>query len=289
MRGHGLISFIDGSQDPPPPTIDSSDGITSLNLAFSNWHKQDQLVLAWIFNSLSPSILAQVINCETSRQLWIEINQMYTSQSMARVLELKLKLQTSKKGGTSCAQFLQNMQGIADQLRSIGTDIPDQELVIYTLQGLGTDFDNFVTAISLRTNPITMSELRSLLLSHEARQQANLASLSTSMANLTIKSADTVITGSDSQFHSALYAGGNRPHDNYNSRNFHYQKRGRGNYRGHFRGRARGRSSFSASDNIQCQICLKWGHTAAKCYHRFNTAYTVETSASSITSSQASP
>jgi hypothetical protein len=101
------------------------------------------------------------------------------------------------------------------------------------------------------------------------------------MANLTVKPADTVIIGSDSQSHSALYAGGNHPHDNYNSRNFHYQKRGRGNYRGHFRGRARGRSSFSKSDNIQCQIYLKWGHTAAKYYHRFNIAYIVEASTSS--------
>jgi gag-polypeptide of LTR copia-type len=273
MRGHGLISFIDGSQDPPSLTINSSDGTTSTNPAFLNWHKQDQLILAWIFNSLSPSILAQVINCETSRQLWIEINQMHTSQSMARVLELKLKLQTSKKGGTTCVQFLQYMQGIADQLRSVGAEISDQELVLYTLQGLGTEFDNFVTTISLRTNSVTMSELRSLIFSHEARQQANLASFSTSMANLAIKPAATTIPGSDAQSHSALYVG-NHPHDNNSSGYFNYQRRGRGNYRGNFRGRARGRSPFSDSDNIQCHICLKWGHTSAKCYHRFNSTYT---------------
>jgi hypothetical protein len=53
MRGHGLISFIDGSQDPPSLTINSSDRTTSMNPAFSNWHNQDQLILVWIFNSLS--------------------------------------------------------------------------------------------------------------------------------------------------------------------------------------------------------------------------------------------
>jgi gag-polypeptide of LTR copia-type len=224
-----------------------------------------------------------VINCETSRQLWIEINQMHTSQSMARVLELKLKLQTFKKGGTTCAQFLQHMQGIADQFRSVGAEISNKKLVLYTLQGLGTKFDNFVIAISLRTNLVTMSELRSLIFSHEARQQVIFASLSTSMANLAIKPAATSIPDSDAQSHSALYAG-NRSHDNNSSGYFNYQRRGRGNYRGNFRGR----------DNIQCQICLKWGHTSAKCYHRFNITYTVPSSTdSSVTHfqapSQASP
>jgi gag-polypeptide of LTR copia-type len=165
------------------------------------------------------------------------------------------------------------MQGITDQLRSVGAEISDQELVLYTLRRLGTKFDNFVTAISLKTNSVTMFELRSLIFSHEARQQTNLASLSTSMANLAIKSATTTIPGSDAQSHSALYAG-NRPHDNNSFGYFNYQRRGRGNYRGNFRGRARGRSPFFDSDNIQCQICLKWGHITAKCYHIFNSTYT---------------
>jgi gag-polypeptide of LTR copia-type len=69
---------------------------------------------------------------------------------MVRTLELKLQLQTTKKGGSTCIQYLQNMQSIADCLRSIGNDIFEQDLVLYTLQGLGSDYDTFVIAISLR-------------------------------------------------------------------------------------------------------------------------------------------
>jgi hypothetical protein len=27
-------------------------------------------------------------------------------------------------------------------------------------------------------------------------------------------------------------------------------------------------------EDVQCQICQKWGHTALKCYHRFDISYT---------------
>jgi hypothetical protein len=61
---------------------------------------------------------------------------MHTSQSMTRVLELKLKLQTSKKGGSTYAQYIKLMQGLADRVHSIGADLSDQDLVLYTLQTL---------------------------------------------------------------------------------------------------------------------------------------------------------
>jgi gag-polypeptide of LTR copia-type len=106
LRGHGLISFITGTIVPTPESITVTDGASTLNSEFDKWHKQDQLILAWLFNSLSPQILAQVLNCETSSQLWQRLQQIYNSQSLAKILELKLKLQTIKKGGDSCAQYL---------------------------------------------------------------------------------------------------------------------------------------------------------------------------------------
>jgi gag-polypeptide of LTR copia-type len=172
------MCYIDGTV-PPLATLSAfSDGVIPMNPTFQQWHRQDQLILAWLFNSISPSILAQVINCETSAHLWQQLHQLHTSQSLARVLELKLQLQTSKKGGSTCRQYLQHMQSIADCLRSIGSDVSEQDLILYTLQDLGSDFDNFITAVSMRSGSLTMVELHNLLLSHEAHLKANLHSLS---------------------------------------------------------------------------------------------------------------
>jgi hypothetical protein len=51
---------------------------------------------------------------------------------MIKILDLKLKLQTTKKGSTSCSQYVQQMQELADRLRSICSEVSNQDLVLYT-------------------------------------------------------------------------------------------------------------------------------------------------------------
>jgi gag-polypeptide of LTR copia-type len=90
LRGHRLIGFIDGTTPQPPKTVTDSSGAQSINPDFQHRHQQDQLILAWIFNSISPSLLSQLVRCETSAQVWSVITQLHSSQSMTKVLDLKL-------------------------------------------------------------------------------------------------------------------------------------------------------------------------------------------------------
>jgi gag-polypeptide of LTR copia-type len=140
LRGYNLVGFIDGTSTMPPSTILVNE-ISTVNPAFTKWHQRDQLILAWLFSSISAPILAQVLHAETSFQLWQHLNQFHTSQSLAKVLELKLLLQTSKKSNLTCTQFIQHMQSLADRLRSVGSMITYQDLVIYTLQGLNSEYE----------------------------------------------------------------------------------------------------------------------------------------------------
>ncbi|KAJ4769840.1 Copia protein [Rhynchospora pubera] len=125
LRGHGLVAYVDGSQIAPAPVVNNGDDHVVSNPEFEAWQQQDQLILAWLFSSLSQQVLAQVINCQTSADLWRSLNTFHTSQSVAKILDLKLQLQTAKRGGSTCSQYLQHIQGIADRLRSIGSDVPD--------------------------------------------------------------------------------------------------------------------------------------------------------------------
>jgi hypothetical protein len=128
LRGFDLISFIDGYGSTSSPMI-STNGVSVNNPAFAKWYQQDQLILAWLFSSISAPMLAQVLHAETSQQL----TQIYTSHFIAKVLELKLLLQTSKKGASTYSQFIQTIQSIVDQLHSVGFTISDQDFVLYTL------------------------------------------------------------------------------------------------------------------------------------------------------------
>jgi gag-polypeptide of LTR copia-type len=102
---------------------------------------------------------------------------------VATVLEFKLLLQTSKKGASTCAQFIQHMQSFADRLHSVGSELTDQDLVLYTLQGLGSEYENFITTFSMCHTDSSMF-FQSLLLAHETRLQASLPLITSSFAQL---------------------------------------------------------------------------------------------------------
>jgi gag-polypeptide of LTR copia-type/GAG-pre-integrase domain len=146
------------------------------------------MILAWLFNCLSPSILAQVVNCSTSSQLWKHLTQLYNSQSLAKILEFKLKLQMIKKGNDTCAQYLQKIQSIVDRLDNIGAPVSDQDFFLYTSQVLGSEFESFVIAFSLRQGSLSSIELYTLLLAHEPHIQANLQHVNLTSHNVSSSS-----------------------------------------------------------------------------------------------------
>jgi gag-polypeptide of LTR copia-type/GAG-pre-integrase domain len=274
LRGHGLIGFLDGSRSAPDPTVAGANGTSSPNPKHESWIQQDQLILAWLFSSISPSILSQIARCQSSAEAWRALNHLHSSQSMAKILDLKLQLQTMKKGGSTCAEFINKIQILADRLRSIGTDVPDSELVMYAAQGLGSDYENFVTAFSMRSSVPSMNEFSSLLLAHEARLLTSLRSSTTSVVHLTTQS------DSGNSDNSAYYVTSNKAQ---------YYGRGRGQGRGRHnypKGRGRGHYNNASPDSdIQCQICARWGHGALNCYHWFDIRYTSSASTNSDTSS----
>jgi gag-polypeptide of LTR copia-type len=74
----------------------------------------------------------------------------------------------------------------------VGSDISDHDLVVYALQGLGTEFDTFVTVFSMCQKSPSLNELKNLLLAHEARTLTNLRASSTSAVHLTVSPSEGV-------------------------------------------------------------------------------------------------
>ena len=42
----------------------------NVNIEFLDWEQQDQLLLSCLLSSMSEGILARMVNCETSAQVW---------------------------------------------------------------------------------------------------------------------------------------------------------------------------------------------------------------------------
>lgn len=131
--------------------------------------QQDQLILAWIRSSLTESIQAQVVSCDTTAELWSSLTQIFSATSRTRLTDLRRQLQTTTKGNSTCSEYLQRMRQISDELAFIGSPLTDDDLVSSVLNGLGTEFNPFVVAVTTasRHSPLSFSDLHGLLFSHE--------------------------------------------------------------------------------------------------------------------------
>jgi hypothetical protein len=63
------------------------------------------------------------------------------------------------------------MKALADDMASAGKNMDDEDLVSYILAGLDSDFDSIILVVSVRVEPITVSELFGQLVFHEQRQE----------------------------------------------------------------------------------------------------------------------
>lgn len=93
LRGHDLNGFIDGTNTPPSPQVSTSPNGTvtvSINPDTVWWLRLDQLILSMLMSSISDDMLPQVISCKTAQELWMTLDWIFTSESQARTLNLRL-------------------------------------------------------------------------------------------------------------------------------------------------------------------------------------------------------
>lgn len=168
LNYHDMNSFIDGSL-APSPTIPSTTNPTEniVNPAYTKWFQRDQLLLSWILSSLSEEVYSYIIDCSTSFAAWKALESAFGSVSQNRQLQLYVELRELKKHDMSITQYLQKAKSLADELAAAGRPISPAEFNAIIYRNIGIDFHPIVSALNLRAEPISFSELYSQLLSHE--------------------------------------------------------------------------------------------------------------------------
>ncbi|RVX09873.1 Retrovirus-related Pol polyprotein from transposon RE1 [Vitis vinifera] len=174
-------------------------------------------------------------------------------------MQLKLELQSTKKGSMLMIDYIMKIKGAADNLAAIGEPSSKQDQVMNLLGGLGSDYNAVVTAINIRDDKISLEAIHSMLLAFEHRleQQSSIEQMS---ANY--------VSSSNNRGGGRKFNGGRGQGYAPNNNNYTYRGRGRGG-----RNRQGGRQNSSLNEKPQCQLCGKFGHTAQICYHRFDISF----------------
>ena len=233
-----------------------------INPSFVTWRRQDRTIFNWIYSSLTPAIMAHIIGHNTSHTAWNALEKTFSSSSKARIMQLRLELQSAKKGSLSMIDYIMKVKGAANNLTAIGELVLEQDQVMNLLGGFSSDYNAVVTAINIRDDKISIEAVHSMLLTfkHRLEQQSSIDHISSMSACYASSSNNR---GGGRKYNSSRGQSHISNTSNYTYRGF--SRGGRYSYNG--------RHNSTNSEKPQCQLCGKFGHTVHVCYHRFNISY----------------
>jgi hypothetical protein len=270
IRGARLEGYLTGSAKKPAMMIDDKDGDMVTNPVYEDWLAADQQVLSFLLSSVSKEILIQVATKEIAAEAWQAIETMFASKTRARAVNTRLALATTQKGNMTVTEYIGKMRFLGDEMAAAGRPLEDDELVEYILTGLDNVFDPVVSSVLARTEAISVSELYSQLLAFDIRLDlrnngGNFSGSSANAASRRGRGGQSFSTGRARQRHGGRTAPAQRL----------AQRGGRGGH--HVNSTPRpgnnSRANNNSSDPPQCQVCLKTGHTADRCWHRYDENY----------------
>ena len=169
VRGHDLEEFLLGSGAPMKYAELGDEELERINPEYKLWQRQDQLLVSWLFSSMTEGVLARMVKCESAAQVWSTIQIYFAAQIRAKVSQFKSQLQRTKKNDLSMNEYLLKIRKLVDLLNLVGNEISVKDHVESICEGLTEEYETFVVSTIARNDEFTVEEIEALLLSHEAR------------------------------------------------------------------------------------------------------------------------
>ncbi|KAB2636821.1 hypothetical protein D8674_027355 [Pyrus ussuriensis x Pyrus communis] len=133
FRRYNLTGLIDGSLVAPPKYLECLDSsgnrIATLNPTYVTWFENDQNILIWINSTLSESLIPYTVGVTSARELWAKLESRLATASQSHIHELRSRLRSLVKGDLTAAQYLQQIEEIANAFASAGAPVEDSELI----------------------------------------------------------------------------------------------------------------------------------------------------------------
>ncbi|KAK6162582.1 hypothetical protein DH2020_002423 [Rehmannia glutinosa] len=257
VKGCGLLGYLTGAIYAPTQFIVNTEtNETKINPEFESFTKQDQLLASWMLSSLSESVLILVVGLNSSADIWRCLETNFSSQSKARMMQYKLQLQTLKKGTLSMREYLGKAKAACDALASVGQKLSEEDQLLHILSTLPSEYNPVIVTITSAIDFYSLSEASALLLSFESR----LDFVSENNSSLNNESFTANVAQSQQRRNTTF------PQNNRGRGTPFQRGRGRTNYRG------RG-GRFFGNGKLIYQVCHIPGHTAYRCYYRYDQNY----------------
>ena len=91
MQGHNLFGHLDGTI-VAPLIIFTANNESTLNPAYTNWFRQDQVVQNAILVSVEPTLASTVATAISAHKAWESLHTAFANKSHTRITSLQDQL-----------------------------------------------------------------------------------------------------------------------------------------------------------------------------------------------------
>ncbi|MDV3187722.1 MAG: hypothetical protein Q8836_02390 [Sweet potato little leaf phytoplasma] len=260
----GITTTAEGSSSEIPASGASGDSsfttptVATINPLYEAWVTTDQLLLGWLYNSMTSEVATQVMGYENAKDLWDAIQSLFGIQSRAEEDFLRQTFQQTRKGNSKMIDYLRLMKSHADSLGQAGNPVTQRNLVSQVLLGLDEEYNAIVAMVQGRGN-VSWSELQAELLVFEKRLELQTAHKSAITFNQSALVNMASSRGQSLQANRTWNQNSGNSHRGQMSNNSN-SRGGYNNFNGRGRGRGRGYENYGNNNNRPiCQVCGKIG------------------------------
>ena len=101
---------------------------------FEVWDEEDSIIMAWLWNSMTPKISDTCMFLATAKDIWDAIQQTYSkARDATQVYEVKVKTIVAKQGSKTVTEYANQLKTLWQELghyRMIKTICPEDAVVL---------------------------------------------------------------------------------------------------------------------------------------------------------------
>ncbi|WRX11802.1 hypothetical protein QQP08_004289 [Theobroma cacao] len=118
--------------------------------------------------SLTERIIPMISSAKRSKDVWDRLSTALASASTSRIMGLTDQLANITKGTMTVSEYIGKIRSIADELTLAGSVVPNTNLILHVLNGVGSEYKDIVAAVRARDTPISLEELHDKLIEYES-------------------------------------------------------------------------------------------------------------------------
>lgn len=146
LKSYKLEGHLTGKCPAPemsiviPPSEEEPKSLLIPNPEYDIWLTADQLLVGWLYNSMTAKIAAQVIGHDEAKLLWDSIQEYYGVQSRSQEDYYRQMLQQTRKGSMKMTEYLTTMKKYFDNLQLTGYPLDMRSFISYIIAGLDEEY-----------------------------------------------------------------------------------------------------------------------------------------------------